>query len=107
MPEWAARQLLHPEERRGREGKDGERGGRDGKEGCWPGGRAAGAGSCGPHQPQGLAVTPIPVPGHPGKGKSLGKRREGGQWMGRNGHGAGMLISARSAKLNCQSFSFQ
>lgn len=67
MPEWAARQLLHPEERRGREGKEGERGGRDGRrEGCRPvGGRSRELRS--PPAP-GAVLSPPPRPRSPGEG---------------------------------------
>lgn len=71
MPEWAERQLLHPEERRGREGKEGERGGREG----WrPAGRQE-PGATGTPSPQpragGRPVTP------PGAGKGVIAGREG------------------------------
>lgn len=62
MPEWAARQLLHPEERRGREGKEGERGGRDGGEGEMPAGQPAEAGSRSRHEPPGPCSHPLQFP---------------------------------------------
>lgn len=65
MPEWAARQLLHPEEKRGRERKEGERGGMEV-------GRAAGAGIRGlpesPARRPGPPCQPSPVPTSPGEG---------------------------------------
>lgn len=89
MPEWAARQLLHPEERRG-EGREG-RG--KGREGGMEGGRDAGrsaaeAGSRDRHQPPGPCCHPLPVPALPGKGKS---RREAA-WGegGQDGTGTGL-----------------
>lgn len=101
MPEWAERQLLHPEERRGREGKEGERGGRDA-------GRSAGRSRQprSPTSPRGRAVTPSRSLLTRGRGNRVGKRR-GGRRTGRNGHGTGILISVHLVKLNCQSFSFQ
>lgn len=72
MPEWAERQLLHPEERRGREGKEGERGGREGgrEEGWRPAGRSGEPRGLRPPQrrARGRPVTP-PRPRSPrGKG---------------------------------------
>lgn len=61
------------------EGREGRGKGREGwKEGETPAGRAAGAGSRGPHEPRGRVVTPVPVPRHPGKGKSRREAAGGG-----------------------------
>lgn len=65
MPEWAERQLLHPEERRGREGKEGERGGRERE---MPAGRPAGAGSRGLQRAPEAVLSPPPGPCSPGEG---------------------------------------
>lgn len=59
MPEWAARQLLHPEERRGREGWKGE-GGREAagrREGEKEGGREAGSRYTAGFQPYSLIIS--------------------------------------------------
>lgn len=87
MPEWAERQLLHPEERRGREGKEGERGGRDGgRERCRPVGRQE-PGAAVARRPRGRAVTPSRSPLARGRGNRVGKRRGDG---GRDGTDTGL-----------------
>lgn len=81
MPEWAARQLLHPEERRGREGKEGERGGRDGgRERCRPVGR----------EKPGAAVVLSPPPGPRSPGEGVIAWGSGGGDGGRDGTDTGL-----------------
>lgn len=81
MPEWAARQLLHPEERRGegREGRGkGREGGREGwKEGGMPAGRRQKPGAAVATSPRGRAVTPSRSPLSRGRENPVGKRRGG------------------------------
>ena len=76
MPEWAARQLLHPEERRGREGWKGE-GGREAagrregeREGGREGGSAAGSSRRGRGRPRGSGERRTPA--LPGRGGPRG-----------------------------------